>query len=133
MSINKVTLIGNVGHTPKIVSNKEGTEFAEINLATSETWKDKQTGEKKENTEWHSIIVFVNSIVNFVKDYVNKGDKLYIEGSLKTNEYTGKDGAKKRATKIVLQGSNCILLKLNNRNEKNLEKTNLIDSEDIPF
>lgn len=138
MSVNKVILIGNVGHTPKIHSKDGGNEIATFRLATSETWKDKQTGEKKEKTEWHNIVVFSSGLVNIVKEYIEKGDKLYIEGSLKTEEYTGNDGVKKYSTKIVLQGYNCSLKKMNS---KKAEKTDTgdsnfvgeVDNDDVPF
>jgi len=139
MSINKVILVGNIGHTPEIRFSKEGNEIATFTLATSESWKDKQSGEKKEMTEWHNIVVFSSSLVNFIKNYIEKGDKLYIEGSLKTNKYKGKDGTEKYSTKIVLQGYHCKLQKLNFRKTEKTDSDDnsfvdeIINDEDIPF
>ena len=106
MSINKVILIGNVGTDPEIRNTNDGKEIASFSLATSESWKDKNSGEKKEKTEWHRLVVFSQGLVGIVKNYVKKGSKLYIEGQLQTRKWTDKDGADKYTTEIVLQGFN---------------------------
>jgi single-strand DNA-binding protein len=106
MSINKVILIGNVGTDPEIRNTNDGREIASFSLATSESWKDKNSGEKKEKTEWHRLVVFSQGLVGIVKNYVKKGSKLYIEGQLQTRKWTDKDGADKYTTEIVLQGFN---------------------------
>lgn len=110
-SLNKVTLIGNVGKDPEIRTAGD-KEIANLSLATSEVWKDKQTGERKEKSEWHRVVVFGDSLVNVVKNYVKKGSKLYIEGSLQTRKWTNKEGADQYSTEVVLQGfgSKIILL-----------------------
>jgi single-strand DNA-binding protein len=95
MSINKVILIGNVGTDPEIRNTNDGREIASFSLATSESWKDKNSGEKKEKTEWHRLVVFSQGLVGIVKNYVKKGSKLYIEGQLQTRKWTDKDGADK--------------------------------------
>lgn len=102
--VNKVLLIGNVGKAPTIANTKDGKEIATFTLATSESWKDKNSGEKKSVSEWHKIVVYSPGLVNLVKNYVNKGSKLYIEGKIKTRSYKDKDGVEKYITEILLQG-----------------------------
>ena len=113
--LNRVTLIGNLGQDPEIRSTKDGREIANFSLATTESWKDKSTGEKKDKTEWHRIVVF-GPLAGIVKNYVKKGSKLYVEGQLKTREWTDKDGIKKYTTEIVLQGFNSNLQMLAGKN-----------------
>tara|TARA_Y100000022_G_C13046593_1_gene282444 strand:+ start:217 stop:579 length:363 start_codon:yes stop_codon:yes gene_type:complete len=108
--LNKVTLIGNLGKSPDIRQTSDGREIANISLATTERWKDKNTGEKKEKTEWHNIVVFSQGLVNVVKNYVKKGSKLYIEGQLQTRKWTDDNGIDKYITEIVLQNFNSSLL-----------------------
>jgi single-strand DNA-binding protein len=103
MSINKVILIGNCGTDPKISNTQDGREIASFTLATSEKWNDKNSGEKKEKTEWHKIVVFSAGLAGVVKNYVKKGSKLYIEGQLQTRKWE-KDGVDHYSTEIVLQG-----------------------------
>jgi single-strand DNA-binding protein len=100
--LNKVMLIGRVGRDPEIVYFKSGDAVAKFSLATSEKWKDKNSGEQKEKTEWHKVEVF-GGAAEVVKNYVEKGKQLYIEGQLQTDEYE-KDGVKKYATKVVVRG-----------------------------
>lgn len=102
-SVNKVILIGNVGKDPEIRSTQDGKEIASLSLATSESWKDKNSGERKEKTEWHRISIFNEGLVKVVKNYVKKGSKLYIEGQLQTRKWTDKDGVEKYSTEVVLQ------------------------------
>lgn len=113
MSINKATIIGNVGKEPQIRQTNDGKEIASFSVATSESWKDKNTGEKKESTEWHNIVIFSQGLVGIVKNYVKKGSKLYIEGQIKTRKWTDKQGVDKYTTEIVLQGFNGTLQLLN--------------------
>jgi single-strand DNA-binding protein len=113
-SINKVTLIGNVGRDPEIRTTQDGKEIASITLATSESWKDRISGERKERTEWHRIVVFADGLVNIIKNYVKKGSKLYIEGALQTRKWVDNTGAEKYSTEIVLQNFNSVLLMLDN-------------------
>lgn len=116
MSINKVILIGNVGSDPEIRNTNDGREIASFSLATSESWKDKATGEKKDKTEWHRLVVFSQGLVGIVKNYVKKGSKLYIEGQLQTRKWTDKDGVDKYTTEIVLQNFNSTLQILDSAN-----------------
>lgn len=112
MSVNKVILLGNVGQDPELRATQDGREIATFSLATSESWKDKASGEKKEKTEWHRIVIFSQGLVEIVKKYVKKGSKLYVEGSLQSRKWTDKEGVEKFTTEIVLQnfGSSLQLL-----------------------
>lgn len=111
-SLNKVMLIGNLGKDPEIRAMQSGSEIANLTVATAESWKDKNTGEKKEKTEWHRVVVFNANLVNVCKNYLKKGSKIYLEGQLQTRKWTDKDGAEKYSTEIVLQnfGGTIIML-----------------------
>jgi single-strand DNA-binding protein len=122
MSINKVIIIGSVGQDPEIRTTQDGREIASFSVATSESWKDKNSGEKKEKTEWHRIVVFSSGISGIVKNYVKKGSKLYIEGQLQTRKWTDKDGVEKYSTEIILQGFGAVLQLLNNKSEESKPK-----------
>ncbi|MDE1153142.1 MAG: single-stranded DNA-binding protein [Micavibrio sp.] len=102
-SVNKVILVGNLGKDPEIRSFPNGGRVANFSIATSESWKDKATGEKKERTEWHRISVTNDALVGVVERYVKKGAKLYIEGQLETRKYTDKDGVERYTTEVVLR------------------------------
>lgn len=115
-SLNKVMLIGNLGRDPEIRTTADGREIASFSLATSETWRDRATGEKKERTEWHRIVIFTEGLVSVVKNYAKKGNKLYIEGSLQTRKWTDGSGHEKYTTEIVLQNFNSQLILLDNKN-----------------
>ena len=113
-SINKVILIGNVGRDPEIRTTQDGKEIASLALATSESWKDKATGERKERTEWHRISVFSDGLVNVIKNYVKKGSKLYIEGTLQTRKWVDNNGVERYTTEIVMQNFSSTLVMLDN-------------------
>lgn len=100
--LNKVTLIGNAGSDPEIRTMQSGDRVANISLATSERWKDKSTGEKKEKTEWHRVVIFSKALVDLAENYIRKGSKLYIEGQIETRQWD-KDGEKRYSTEIVLR------------------------------
>lgn len=102
-SVNKVILVGNLGKDPEIRSFQNGGRVANFSIATSESWKDKTTGEKKERTEWHRVSVLNENLVGIVERFVKKGSKLYIEGQLETRKYTDKDGLEKYTTEVVLR------------------------------
>ena len=102
-SVNKVILVGNLGRAPEIRSTQDGTKVANLSLATSESWRDKSTGERKERTEWHRVVIFNERLVDVVEKYVKKGSKLYIEGALQTRKWTDNTGAEKYTTEVVLQ------------------------------
>ena len=102
-SINKVILVGNLGRDPEIRSTGDGTRIANLALATSETWRDRNSGERKERTEWHRVVIFNERLVEVVEKYVKKGSKLYIEGALQTRKWTDNQGQERYSTEIVLQ------------------------------
>src|SRR5579862_4699964 len=102
-SVNKVILVGNLGRDPEIRSTQDGTKVANLSLATSESWRDKNTGERKERTEWHLVVIFNERLVDVIEKYVKKGSKLYIEGALQTRKWTDNTGAEKYTTEVVLQ------------------------------
>jgi single-strand DNA-binding protein len=114
-SVNKVILVGNVGKDPEIRRTQDGRPIANLSLATSETWRDKNSGERKEKTEWHRVVVFNEGLCKVVEQYVKKGAKLYIEGQLQTRKWQDKDGAEKYSTEVVLQGFNATLTMLDGR------------------
>jgi single-strand DNA-binding protein len=102
-SVNKVILVGNLGKDPEIRSFPNGGRVASFSVATSESWKDKASGEKKERTEWHRVSVLNENLVGIVEKYLAKGSKVYIEGQLETRKWTDKDGAEKYTTEVVLR------------------------------
>ena len=116
-SVNKVILVGNVGNDPEIRSFNNGGKVANFSLATSENWRDKQSGERKEKTEWHRVAIFNDGLVGIVERYVKKGSKLYIEGKLQTRKWTDRDGNEKYTTEVVLQGFGGALTMLDGRSE----------------
>lgn len=116
-SVNKVVLIGRVGKDPEIRQTQNGKEIANLTLATSESWKDKSTGERKESVEWHRIVVFSEGLVSLVKGYVQKGSQLYVEGSLQTRKWTDQQGVEKYSTEIVLQAFNGQIVLLGSKPE----------------
>jgi len=101
-SVNKVILVGNLGRDPEIRSMPNGDRIANLSIATSETWRDKSSGERKEKTEWHRVVIFNDNIVKVVENYVKKGSTVYIEGALQTRKWTDKDGIEKYSTEIVV-------------------------------
>ncbi len=102
-SVNKVILVGNVGKDPEIRRLTSGDPVVNLSIATSESWRDKATGEKKEKTEWHRVVIFNKHIADVAEKYVKKGTKVYLEGALQTRKWTDKDGAEKYSTEIVVQ------------------------------
>jgi single-strand DNA-binding protein len=116
-SVNKVILVGNLGRDPEIRSMQSGEEVAQLSVATSETWRDKASGERKERTEWHRVVIFNENLVKVAKQYLKKGSKIYVEGSLQTRKWTDKDGAEKFSTEVVLQRFRGELTMLDGRNE----------------
>jgi single-strand DNA-binding protein len=117
MSVNKVILVGNVGQNPIIKSTQNDRELASFSLATSDSWKDKTSGERKEKTEWHRVVVYSQGLVEIVKKYLKKGDKVYLEGQLQTRKWADDSGVEKYTTEIVLQNFNSTLQILNSKNE----------------
>ena len=116
-SINKVILLGRLGADPEIRMSQDGKKIAKFSLATSESWKDKQSGEKKEKTERHKVIIFSSGLADITEKYLKKGSLIYIEGQISTRKYTDQSGIEKYITEIVLQGYNCQLTMIDNRSE----------------
>jgi single-strand DNA-binding protein len=102
-SVNKVILVGNLGRDPEIRTLNSGDRVANLNLATSETWRDRTSGERREKTEWHRVVIFNDNLVKVAENYLRKGSKVYIEGALQTRKYADQAGAEKMSTEIVLQ------------------------------
>ena len=102
-SVNKVILIGNLGRDPEIRTTGDGTKVATLSLATSESWKDRQSGERRERTEWHRVVIFNDRLVETVERFLKKGSKIYIEGALQTRKWTDNSGVEKYTTEVVLQ------------------------------
>jgi single-strand DNA-binding protein len=102
-SVNKVILVGNLGRDPEIRSTQDGTRVANLSVATSESWRDKNSGERRERTEWHRVVVFNDRLVEICERYLKKGSKIYIEGALQTRKWTDQSGQEKYTTEVVLQ------------------------------
>ena len=102
-SVNKVILVGNLGRDPEIRTLNSGDRVANLNLATSESWRDRNSGERKEKTEWHRVVIFNDNLVKVAESYLRKGSKVYIEGALQTRKYQDASGVEKQSTEIVLQ------------------------------
>ena len=139
-SLNKVLLIGRLGADPEIKQMVNGKNVARLSLATSNTWKDKNTGEKKEKTEWHRVVIFNEGLVNVIQQYVKKGAQVYIEGQLTTRKWRDeKSGTDKYSTEVVLQGFNSTFKILSSKNnqienspENNIQKSALPNEENVP-
>src|SRR6266576_1764571 len=111
-SVNKVILIGNLGKDPEIRRTQDGRPIANLSIATSETWRDKTTGERKEKTEWHRVVIFNEGLCKIAEQYLKKGAKVYLEGSLQTRKWQDQSGQERYSTEVVLQGFNSQLTML---------------------
>jgi single-strand DNA-binding protein len=111
-SVNKVILVGNLGKDPEVRRMQNGNPVVNLSVATSDSWRDKATGERKEKTEWHRVVIFSEGLAKVAEQYLKKGAKVYIEGALQTRKWTDKDGVEKYSTEIVLQGFNSTLTML---------------------
>jgi len=116
-SVNKVILVGNLGKDPEIRRTQDGRPIANLSVATSESWRDKATGERKEKTEWHRVVIFSEGLCKIAEQYLKKGAKVYLEGQLQTRKYTDKDGIEKYSTEVVLQNFNSTLTMLDSRRD----------------
>lgn len=127
-SINKVILIGNLGRDPEIRSTQDGRKIANFSVATSEVWKDKASGDKKERTEWNKVVVFSPPLVELIEKYIHKGSRLYIEGSLQTRKWTDKNGEERYTTEVVLQNYNSVIVMLDSKSgHSNHESSDIAD------
>ena len=151
-SVNKVILVGRLGNDPEVRVSQDGNKIVRLSLATSDSWKDKKTNEKKEKTEWHRVVIFASGLAEIAEKYLNKGSKIYIEGQIQTRKWTDQAGVEKYTTEIVLQSYNSSLTMLDNRSDQNneiisssfkndssgekniaLEKDNIDIDDEIPF
>ncbi|MBE8190775.1 MAG: single-stranded DNA-binding protein, partial [Alphaproteobacteria bacterium] len=114
-SINKVILVGNLGQDPEIRSTKDGRQMANFSIATGESWKDKNTGEKREKTEWHRVVIWSEGLCRIAEQYLRKGSKVYIEGQLQTRKWQDDKGNDRYTTEVVLQGFNSNLTMLDGK------------------
>jgi len=111
-SVNSVILVGNLGADPEVRRTQDGRPIVNLRIATSDTWRDKATGERKEKTEWHRVVIFSEGLAKVAEQYLKKGAKVYIEGALQTRKWQDKDGQDRYSTEIVLQGFNSVLTML---------------------
>lgn len=114
-SVNKVILVGNLGRDPEIRRTQDGKPIANLRIATSESWRDRNSGERRERTEWHSVVIFNENLCRIAEQYLRKGSKVFIEGSLQTRKWQGQDGQDRYTTEVVLQGFNGNLTMLDGR------------------
>src|ERR1700675_4065395 len=115
-SVNNVILVGNLGKDPELRRTQDGRPIATLSVATSESWRDKATGERKEKTEWHRVVIFNEGLCKVAEQYLKKGAKVYLEGQLQTRKWTDQSGVDKYSTEVVLQGFNAKLVMLDGRN-----------------
>jgi single-strand DNA-binding protein len=116
-SVNKVILVGNLGKDPEVRRTQDGRPIVHLSVATSENWKDKNTGERREKTEWHRVVIFSEGLARVAEQYLKKGSKVYLEGSLQTRKWTDQNGQEKYTTEVVLQGFNSTLTMLDGRRD----------------
>lgn len=141
-SVNKVILVGKLGADPEIRRTQSGTPIANLNIATSETWKDRNSGERKEKTEWHRVVIFNEGLCKVAEQYLKKGASVYIEGALTTRKWQDQSGQDKYSTEVVLNGFNSTLTMLDSpsgggasrqRNDDRDSYGNPADDDDLPF
>ncbi len=142
-SINKVILIGNLGKDPEIRRTQDGKPIANLSIATSESWRDKNTGERKEKTEWHRVVIFSEALCKVAEQYLKKGAKVYLEGALQTRKWTDQAGVEKYSTEVVLQGFGGALTMLDGKSggaddnaapkRRDSISSGLDDDGDLPF
>ncbi|MGI9481591.1 MAG: single-stranded DNA-binding protein [Hyphomicrobiales bacterium] len=116
-SVNKVILVGNLGADPEIRNTRDGKPIANLSVATSESWKDRATGERREKTEWHRVVIFNEGLTRIAEQYLRKGSKVYLEGQLQTRKWQDQSGADRYTTEVVLQGFNSTLTMLDSRSD----------------
>ena len=116
-SVNKVILIGNLGNDPEIRTTQQGSKIANLSIATSESWKDRNSGERKENTQWHRVVIFSEPLANLAEQYLKKGSKVYIEGQLETRKWQDQSGQDRYSTEVVLRPFKSEMTFLDSRND----------------
>jgi single-strand DNA-binding protein len=122
-SVNKVILVGNLGADPEVRTLPSGNKVVNLSVATSDSWRDKNSGERKEKTEWHRVVIFSEGLAKVAEQYLRKGSKVYLEGALQTRKWQDQSGADKYSTEVVLQGFNSNLTMLDGRGENGGEST----------
>ena len=133
-SVNKVILVGNLGRDPEVRSMSSGDPVVNLSLATSERWKDKSSGEQREKTEWHRVVVFDERLCDVAQKYLRKGSKIYIEGQLQTRKWTDQQGVEKYSTEVVLKRFNGVLTMLDSRSDQSEQPAPQVSlDDDIPF
>ena len=133
-SVNKVILIGNLGRDPEVRSMSSGDPVVNLSLATSERWKDKSSGEQREKTEWHRVVVFDERLCDVAQKYLRRGSKIYIEGQLQTRKWTDQQGVEKYSTEVVLKRFNGVLTMLDSRSDQSEQPAPQVSlDDDIPF
>ena len=139
-SINKVIIVGSLGADPKVFNTQNGNKIVNLSVATSESWKDKATGERKERTEWNRVVIMSQGLAEVAEKYLKKGSKVYLEGQLQTRKWTDKDGKEQYTTEVVLQNFNSTLVLLDGKeqgtsvNNAQVEQSSYDDfDDDIPF
>ena len=139
-SVNKVILIGNLGADPEVRSFQNGGKVCNLRIATSESWKDKTTGERREKTEWHTVAIFSEGLVRVAESYLKKGSKVYIEGQLQTRKWQDQSGADRYSTEVVIQGLGGTLTMLDGASGGNRDAgyqappaSDGLDDDTIPF
>ena len=130
-SLNKVTLIGNIGRDPEVRSFQNGSKVCNLSLATSERWKDKETNEPKEKTEWHRIVIFNDKLVEIIEKYIHKGSKVYVEGQLETRKWTDSSGTEKYSTEFVLRPYRGEIIFLDSKSEVDDSSSNVIEEDNV--
>jgi single-strand DNA-binding protein len=133
-SVNKVILVGNLGRDPEVRSMSSGDPVVNLSLATSERWKDKSSGEQREKTEWHRVVIFDERLCDVAQKYLRKGSKIYIEGQLQTRKWTDQQGVEKYSTEVVLKRFNGVLTMLDSRSDQREQPEPQVSlDDDIPF
>ena len=130
-SVNKVTLVGNIGRDPEVRSFQNGSKVCNLSLATSERWKDKETNEPKEKTEWHRIVIFNDKLVEIIEKYIHKGSKVYVEGQLETRKWTDSSGTEKYSTEVVLRPYRGEIIFLDSKSEVDDSSSNVIEEDNV--
>ena len=130
-SLNKVTLIGNIGRDPEVRSFQNGSKVCNLSLDTSERWIDKETNEPKEKTEWHRIVIFNDKLVEIIEKYIHKGSKVYVEGQLETRKWTDSSGTEKYSTEVVLRPYRGEIIFLDSKSEVDDSSSNVIEEDNV--
>ena len=132
-SVNKVILVGNLGRDPDIRSMQDGNKVVNLSVATSESWRDRNSGERKEKTEWHRVVIFNENLAKVAERYLRKGSKIYVEGQLQTRKWKDRDGQDRYSTEVNVGGAGQVLLLSGCAQRENRESTEQELQDDIPF